>query len=201
MIRNVVFDFGQVLVRFCPEEIAAPDFPDAADRALAVPVLFDRAVWNPMDKGELDEEGAIALTLPRLPARLQEAGKNTLRHWFERLPEIPGMRELVRRLKTEYGLRTYLLSNISREFTNHLELYPVLSELDGCVFSGKIGLVKPSPEIFAHLCNTYGLTPAETIFIDDQPRNIAGAEAFGLRTYLFDGDAAKLSDFLCRALQ
>lgn len=201
MIRNVVFDFGQVLVRFCPEEIAAPDFPDPADRALAVPVLFDRAIWNRLDSGEIDEEIAIAEALPRLPKRLHAAGKTILRHWIERLPPIPGMWELVRRVKKEYGVRTFLLSNISREFTNHLDLYPILSELDGCVFSGVIGIVKPSPEIFAYLCDTYGLTPAESLFVDDLPRNIAAAEAFGLQTYLFDGDAAKLSDYLDRVLQ
>lgn len=201
MIRNLVFDFGQVLVRFVPEDIAAPNLPDPADRALAVPVLFDRAIWNRLDSGEIDEEIAIAEALPRLPKRLHAAGKTILRHWIERLPPIPGMWELVRRVKKEYGVRTFLLSNISREFTNHLDLYPILSELDGCVFSGTIGLTKPSPEIFAYLCNTYGLIPAETLFVDDLPRNIAAADAFGLQTYLFDGDAAKLSDYLDRVLQ
>ena len=201
MIRNLVFDFGQVLVRFVPVEIATPDIPDPADRALAVPVLFDRAIWNPMDKGDLDEETAVALALPRLPERLHAAGANVLRHWFERLPPVPGMWDLARRVKTTYGVRTFLLSNISRAFTDHLNLYSILSELDGCVFSGKIGITKPSPEIFAYLCNTYGLDPVESIFIDDQPRNIAGAEAFGMQTYLFDGDAAKLSGVLDNLLQ
>lgn len=201
MIRNVVFDFGQVLVRFVPDEIAAPDFPDPADRALAVPILFDRAVWNPMDKGDIDEEEAFARMRPRLPERFWAPGRRVMDHWFERLPPVPGMWELARRLKKDSGARTYLLSNISRRFTEHLDLYPILSELDGCVFSGKIGLTKPAPEIFAYLCDTYGLDPAETIFIDDQPRNTVGASNFGMQTYLFDGDAAKLSDVLDRLFQ
>ncbi len=201
MIRNLVFDFGQVLVRFLPEEIAGPDFPDPADRAFACKILFDRALWNPMDKGELDEEEAFAQMLPRLPERFQAPGKRVMEHWFERLPPVPGMQELVRRVKKDYGVRTYLLSNISRRFTEHLDLFPLLSELDGCVFSGKIGITKPSPEIFSYLCRTYDLNPAETLFVDDQPRNIEGAKNFGLQTYLFDGNAAVLSAYLDQILQ
>lgn len=201
MIRNLIFDFGQVLVRFVPDEIAAPDIPDPADRALAIPILFDRALWNPMDAGKIDEQEAFAQMRPRLPERLRAPGERVMEQWFERLPPVPGMWDLARRVKTTYGVHTFLLSNISRAFTDHLNLYPILSELDGCVFSGKIGITKPSPEIFAYLCDTYGLDPAESIFIDDQPRNIAGAEAFGMQTYLFDGDATKLSDVLDRLLQ
>ncbi len=201
MIRNVVFDFGQVLVRFAPEEIAAPDFSDPADRALAISVLFDRAVWDHLDDGSMTEDDFLAACLPKLPARLHAAAANLAHHWADRLPPVPGMWELVRRIKKEYGVHIYLLSNISSTFPEHLGCYPILSELDGCVFSGVIGIVKPSPAIFAHLCNTYGLDPAETIFVDDNENNIKAARAFGMKTYLFDGNAAALSDFLGGILQ
>ena len=201
MIRNVVFDFGQVLVRFCPEEIAAPDFPDPADRAFAVPILFSRENWSKLDDGTMTEDDLLRIYLPELPERLHGAAANLFRHWADRLPPMPGMWELIRRIKKEYGVHAYLCSNISSTFPEHLAHYPILSELDGCVFSGTIGLTKPSPEIFAYLCNTYGLIPAESLFVDDLPRNIAAADAFGLHTYLFDGDAAKLSGYLDRVLQ
>ena len=200
MLRNVVFDFGQVLVRFDPEIIAGPDFPDPADRELACRVLFDRAVWNRLDTGEIDEEDALAEMLPRLPERLREPGKAVMRQWADRLPPVSGMWELVRDLKSK-GFRLFLLSNISRTFPDHLDRFPILSELEGCVFSGKIGLVKPAPEIFTYLLETYGLDPAETLFVDDQPRNIAGAEALGIRGFLFDGNVPALSDYLTRAFQ
>ncbi len=201
MIRNVVFDFGQVLVRFEPEGIALPDFPDPADRALAVSVLFDRAFWDRLDDGSMTEADVLALCLPKLPARLHAAAENVLAHWFDRLPPVDGMWELVRRLQKEYGIRAYLLSNISKTFPEHLGNFPILGELDGCVFSGKIGLVKPSHAIFAYLCRTYGLDPAETLFVDDNENNIKAASAFGMNTYLFDGNAAALSAFLEEKIQ
>lgn len=196
MIRNIVFDFGQVLIKFDPDILLSPDFSDPADRALAEPILLDRALWARLDTGEVDEEDILAEMLPRLPERLHEPAARVMRAWHDRLPPVDGMWDLVRRVKKDYGVRVYLLSNISRTFPDHLENYPVLSEMDGCVFSGKIGLVKPSPAIFAYLCDTYGLSPAESLFVDDNEDNINAARAFGLNAYLFDGDTAALSDYI-----
>ena len=201
MVRNVVFDFGQVLVKFDPELIAGPDFPDPSDLALAIPVLFDRAIWSKLDDGTMTEDDLLALCLPKLPVRLHAAAENLLRRWADRLPPVDGMWELVRRIKKDYGARTYLLSNISRTFPEHSGHYPILSELDGCVFSGTIGIVKPSPEIFAYLCDTYGLIPAETLFVDDNESNVTAARTFGMQAYLFDGNAAALSDYIDKSFQ
>ena len=62
--------------------------------------------------------------------------------------------------------------------------------------SATIGIVKPSYEIFDYLCKTYNLTPEETIFVDDRCDNIEGAEKYGIRGYLFDGNAKKLREYL-----
>ena len=194
MICNIVFDFGQVLIRFDPYILLSPDFPDPADREKAEQILLDRALWARLDTGEMDEDDALKEMLPHLPERLHKPAANMMHHWAERLPPVDGMWDLVRRIKKDYGVRTYLLSNISRTFPEHLENYPVLSEMDGCV-------VKPSPAIFAYLCDTYGLTPAETVFIDDNENNTKAARAFGMQTYLFDGDTAALSDYIDNLFQ
>jgi glucose-1-phosphate adenylyltransferase len=71
-----------------------------------------------------------------------------------------------------------------------------LAPFDGMVFSGIVHLVKPDRRIYEHLLSTYGLTPDECLFIDDSPKNIEGAKAFGINTYLFDGSTEKLRKYL-----
>ena len=197
MIHNLIFDFGQVLVRFEPDEIAAPYIPDPADRALACPILFDRFWWDRFDAGTLTEEQALPELLPRLPERLRAPAARVLLEWHQNLPPVPGMWDLVGRCRSEFGARVFLLSNISLDFADRgAPRYPVLSQMEGCVFSAKVGLVKPKPAIFDYTLNKFGLRAEETLFIDDSPRNLAGAAACGIAGYRFEGDAAALGNYL-----
>ena len=69
------------------------------------------------------------------------------------------------------------------------------------MFSAVCGKVKPNADIFAYLCGRNGLNPTECVFVDDNPANIAGAEAFGIHGYLFDGDVKKLTEYLNKILE
>ena len=59
-----------------------------------------------------------------------------------------------------------------------------------------MGLTKPSPEIFLAVCSDLSIDPSETLFVDDNAKNIEGAKKAGLRGYLFDGDVRKLSQYI-----
>ena len=115
--------------------------------------------------------------------------------------EPGGMPELVRTLKARGDVRLFLLSNISRYFADHADEIPALAYFDACVFSAVCGTVKPGPAIFAHLCEKYGLLPEESLFVDDNPANVSGAEAYGIAGYLFDGDVARLRAYLDMVLE
>lgn len=199
MFRNIVFDFGQVLVRFDPAAMVAQDVKDEADRALVTNVLFDRKLWDRLDAGTITDEEVLAAARAALPARLHAAAERIYRDWPYRLPEIEGMRALLRDLKAR-GKRVFVLSNISKYFAAHTDGSPILAETDGCVFSSLCGFVKPDPAIFAYICEKHGLLPRETVFVDDNAANVAGGRAFGLQTYLFDGDAAHLRETLFAGL-
>jgi putative hydrolase of the HAD superfamily len=53
------------------------------------------------------------------------------------------------------------------------------------VISGEVKMMKPEPEIFEYLLRRYDISASQSIFIDDHPPNIRGAQAIGLRTILF----------------
>lgn len=196
MIRNLIFDFGQVLVRFDPEIILSPYISDPADRETVLRAVFDRRYWDRLDDGSFTEEDAIAAIKPTLSPRLREPMEQAFLQWHRHLPPIEGMEEMIDRLRAEFGVSVYLLSNISRNFASHADDFSVLRKMDGCIFSGVIGLVKPSQEIFTYALGKFGLKSDECVFVDDKPNNVAGAESVGIRGYCFDGDVPKLEAYL-----
>ena len=201
MIKNVVFDFGQVMVHFEPKYMVEKYVSDPRDSELLQQVVFDRLYWDRLDAGTIRDEEVIAACKERLPIRLHDAAQQIYYNWIYHIPEIRGMTELVEEIKARFGVRTFLLSNISTYFAQHSGEIPSLASFERCIFSAVCGKVKPHADIFEYLCRTCGILPQETIFIDDNEKNIKGAEDFGIQGYLFDGDAAKLRDFLLALLE
>ena len=201
MIKNVVFDFGQVLVHFEPAYIVSQYVTDAEDAALLERVLFSRRYWDRLDEGTLDNDEMLAQCNALLPARLHDTARDIIYGWIHNLPEMEGMRALVKELKEVYGVKLFLLSNISVYFAAHASEFSILSLFDDCVFSGVCKKVKPHAEIFAHLCEQCNITPEETVFVDDNTANIAAAREYGITGYLFDGDAERLRAYLSDLLK
>ena len=196
MIKNVVFDFGQVMVHFEPNYMVGKYVTDEQDAKLLETVLFDRLYWDRLDAGTISDAEVIEECKKRLPERLWSIAETIYYNWIYNIPEIEGMSALVKKLQYDCGKRVFLLSNICEYFAEHAHEIPCLAAFERCFFSALCGCVKPSREIFAHLCHECGILPEETVFIDDNPDNIAGAECFGIAGYLFDGDAEKLEKYL-----
>ena len=200
MIKNVVFDFGQVLVHFEPKYMVEKYVDDMDDSLLLQSVVFDRLYWDRLDLGTISDDQVISACRERLPERLHAVAEKIFRSWIYNIPEIDGMRALIKELKELHGVGLYLLSNISKTFIEHSSEFSILSYFDKCIMSAKYGVVKPSCDIFTLLCSECSINKEESIFIDDSPKNIEGAKAFGLHTYLFDGNAEKLRAHLLKLL-
>ena len=195
MIRYVVFDYGNTLA--CYNEIAIARQYVATDEEAKelAGVFFDRLYCDPLDAGTLAEEERTRLAKERLPEKYHSLLADMGRSWYRYLPPIPGMPELVDCLHNE-GVGLYLLSNIPCEFENHVPRTPILQSFDGIVLSGPVGMVKPHTDIYRYLLDKYGLPAEECIFVDDREENILAARAVGMQAYLFDGDAAKLTEYI-----
>ena len=100
--------------------------------------------------------------------------------------EIAGMREIIEELKAK-GYGVYGLTNWSREtFPLICDDYPIFKLLEGYVVSGVERTMKPLPEIYNILLERYSLKAEESIFIDDNPTNIEGGEAVGIKGIIFE---------------
>ena len=192
MIRNIVFDMGNVLIRFDAEFFMDKNgIDDPADRALIRKELFRSVEWAQMDMGVLTEETAEPIFLPRFPERLKAPVLRMLNHWADDSEIIPGMEKLAEELK-EAGYSLYLLSNASVRQHEYWPRFSVSALLDGKMISCDEGVVKPDPVIYRRFTERFGLRPEECLFVDDQPINVAEAIRSGWAGAVFHGDAGEL---------
>jgi putative hydrolase of the HAD superfamily len=183
-VRNVVFDFGGVLVRWRPLEIIDSFYPDGPLRARVGERVFEHPDWLEMDRGTLSDAAAAERFAARLE-RPEAEMHSLLRHVKDSLTPLPDTVAIVRGLKSR-GVPIYGLSNMSASTFAHLRArYSLWDDFHGIVISAHVGLIKPDPRIFDHLCEQYALHPAETLFIDDHLPNVESAARRGFRTIHF----------------
>ncbi len=199
MLKNFIFDFGWVLVKFDSRYMTEKYIKDKNDCTLSQEVIFDRLYWDRLDNGTITDDQVKEGICSRLPENLWDGACKAYDNWYYNLPFIDGMVDLVKQIKANGG-KLFVLSNISIGFAENYKNVPQLAEFfalfDGLVFSGPLKIVKPSKEIFEHLLNKYNLTAEETLFVDDSEKNLKGAEAAGINTYQFDGNADKLKKYI-----
>ncbi|MBR5961959.1 MAG: HAD family phosphatase [Clostridia bacterium] len=192
MIRNIVFDMGNVVIRFDPNYFMdRAGINDPEDRRLVLNELFLSVEWAQMDAGTLTEETAEPLILPRFPERLKDTVRELLYRWSYSRETIPGMEDLIRRLKeSEYNI--YLLSNASSAQHEYWPTFPVSRYFDGKLISWDVKTVKPNPEIYRLFTQKFSLNPGECLFTDDSSANVAAAIACGWKGIVFHGSADEL---------
>ena len=192
MIRNIVFDMGNVLVLFDPETFMDYEgIADRDDRKLVKRELFRSIEWAQMDLGTLTEETAEPLLLKKFPDRLHAQIHHLLFSWWERRICIQGMEELLQRLK-ESGYSLYLLSNASVAQHQYWPTFPISRLFDGKMISCDHGIIKPNPQIYHLFTEQFRLNSEECLFVDDLPANVAAAIECGWSGIVFHGDAAEL---------
>lgn len=184
-IKNVVFDYGGVLVDWNPRYLYDRYFNDQVKSQWFLDNICLYS-WNlQMDGGKPFAEGVAELQA-QYP-EWSEAIAIYHSRWEEMMAgEIDGTAEVLRRLKRAgYGI--YGLTNWSAEtFPIIRDKYSVFKEFDGMVVSGEEHLLKPDPAIYRCLLERYSLEAAESIFVDDNADNVSGAKSVGMRAVRFN---------------
>lgn len=191
MIRNIVFDFGGVLVDWNPHRVFDPYFGSLEKASWFLDNICTRE-WNgSVDRGKPFVEAVAELSA--VYPQWADAIDTYRRDWKKMMGEAtPGMFELISGLKAK-GYPIYGLTNWSAETFYLIEDdYPVFGLLDGKVVSGDVHLLKPEAAIYRCLLDTFGLKAEESVFIDDNLENVLGARTVGMQGLLFQ-DAPTLS--------
>lgn len=186
-VDAVLYDFGNVLVGWDPYR--AYDGHTSRDDVDAFFADVDFTALNhARDAGETWAAARthVGATHPHHVALLDR--------YVEHFPAtltgpVDGSEELVRELRG-LGLRLYGLTNWSAELFHHAATAaPATALMDDVLVSGREGLAKPDPRIFALTLDRFGLEAGRTLFTDDSPANVDAAARLGLRTHLFRGTA------------
>ncbi len=192
MIKNVIFDYGNTIVRYVPKEITDKLCDICSeDKAKLTDIVFDRKYWDRLDDGSLTQQEFCKLVKSAVPEHLQTAALDICNNWYSVLPVIDGIEEFIKKLKCD-GYKLYILSNIGDMFVLDNSKIKLEEYFDGMVLSSEIKLVKPSQEIFKHLLEKYSLKPEECAFVDDIQHNIDAAIKAGIYGIHFEGDVNKV---------
>lgn len=186
MQRNIIFDFGNVLVQWHPELVYGQYFGDEARAWWFLRHVADLDWRQRIDAGE-SQDDCVAELQARYPD-YREAIALYRDRWREMLTdEVPGMRQLIGDLKSQ-GYELYGLTNWSMEtFPEARKHFTILQQIDRYVVSGQERLVKPDERLFRVLLDRYGLKAEECTFVDDNPDNVAAACRLGMEGIVFTG--------------
>lgn len=189
-VEAVIFDLGGVLINLDYQKTGAAfvalgltDFNEVYSQMQQTD-LFDR-----LETGDVSPFHFINRLLDKLPAGTN--GNQVVHAWNAMILDFPKERlDWLKNFRENSGKRVFLLSN-----TNALHMDAVRRSLEKSVghqrledyfdqvyLSHEMGLRKPHPEIFTRVCNEQGLNPETTLFIDDSPQHVEGAQKAGLQT-------------------
>lgn len=198
MIKNIVFDMGDVLLRYEPYQPClrhARGDKEVAAQLMAA--IFDHKDWELADGGMLTLEEQTYRAVKRLSdPRARGEAFSILRDWYlDGLWPLHGAEECVRALHQQ-GWPLYILSNACLRYPEFQRKILTLDLFSGVMFSASEKCLKPDAVIYHRLCDKFGLKPEECLFIDDRQVNVDGARAVGMQGYVFDGDHEKLLKFI-----
>ena len=185
MIRNIVFDIGNVLTDFRWKEfLVDKGFDNEMIRRIAK-ASVESPLWKEIDRGVWDREKLMEEFVkldPEIEKEIRRAYDNVHGMVTPRDYAIPWIKEL-----KEKGYGVYYLSNFSdkayMECADALEFIPYT---DGGILSYRERMVKPDPKIYQRLLECYGLKAEECVFLDDLEVNVEAARAEGFVGIVFE---------------
>jgi putative hydrolase of the HAD superfamily len=195
MIKNIVFDLGNVIIQWDPKHIIAQYTKNPVAQKELLDKIFGSSYWLAFDDGSMTREEVIYNIQKTTSFKYRSLIVDIIYYWYQHCPMVTGMEEVIQTLKKQgYGI--YLLSNTNIHFDEYKDTLPVMKHFDGFYISAKTKLTKPHPEIFLDFLQTFQLVANECIFIDDIHNNVLGAKHVGMKGYHFTGDVTALQQHL-----
>ena len=184
-IKNIIFDLGGVLIDWNPQYMYRKIFTDTDQCKWFLENICTND-WNEQQDGGRLIKDANKELIEKYPEHKENIEAYYTR-WEEMLNgPIEGTVSIFKELKENKNFNIYALTNWSAEtFPRALELYNFLHWFDGRLVSGEENTRKPFKEIYNLILTRFNLIANETVFIDDNLRNIKAAEEVGIKSIHF----------------
>lgn len=184
MIKNVVFDLGNVLVEFNPVEYLDTFGLDEELKNKLYDIIFSER-WNRYDRGDYPKIADLRAALcKKYPKYGNEFFRILQPSWVKIHRVKTETAEYLYELKRR-GYKVFILSNLSSDSYEYLKDFEFIKCIDGGVFSYQERSCKPEEKIYRVLLERYKLNADETVFLDDKPENIKVAESLGINGIVF----------------
>ena len=196
MIKNVIFDYGNVLVDWNPAYLFLPVFNGDEEKCrFFTDNICNREWFTRMDRGE-DMDTCVAELQAQYP-EYADAIALFRDRWFDMCHgDIPGMLEIIQDLKQK-GYGAFGLTNWpAATFAEARRRFKTIGSIDNYVVSSSVHLAKPEPAIYQLLLSKYNLKAQECVFIDDRADNVNAAMALGMSGIVYPGTAKELLPIL-----
>jgi glucose-1-phosphatase len=186
MVKNIVFDLGNVLISFKPSEYFDKNNYPEAIKAKILTDIFASDEWLMLDNGDITTVDAIDAI-----AKRSSLNRDEIAHIFNlrtdlMFPLDPNVR-LLPALKKR-GFKLYYLSNFPLDIFDEVSSgYFFFKHFDGGLISAEAKFSKPDPGIYKILFEKYSILPEESLFIDDNEINVRAAEALGMKGIVTHG--------------
>jgi len=178
--KIVIFDFGNVLLRWDPNFLYEKLIPDENERQHFLTQICSPE-WNmEQDRGRPWND-AVSELVAQHPDK-EDLIRAFYDRWHETLPgAIDGSVAILETLKAQ-KTPLYAITNFSVEKLEECKSrFPFLAtSFRDIVVSGEVELLKPDPKIYQILTERNALDTSDCIFIDDSPANVATANSLGI---------------------
>lgn len=188
-IKNIVFDLGQVLLKYDWEGYLSSLGYKGELYEILADAIFRNPDWETGDAGIVTPEEWEQLFIKNAP-EYEEDIKRVYTGIKHTISQFPYVKEWIKLLKEE-GYNLYFLSNYSeklhKDTVHHMDF---MVHFEGGIFSYEVKCMKPDLKIYQLLLEKYNLKPAETVFYDDRKVNVDAALSLGIVGKLFTPEVA-----------
>lgn len=183
MIRNIIFDYGSVLIRTDCRRVYTKVFGSWEKADWFRNNILEEEFMHRLDLGD-DYSKCVADLQAKYPDYADAIAMYDTRYLDFVVGEMPGMRQLLMHLRV-YGYHLYGLSNYSHKIYDIEQRLKIFRNLEGQIISSDIHITKPDPRIFKLLLAKYGLNAEESLFVDDRIVNTDAARSLGFNAIVF----------------
>ena len=182
MIRNIIFDLGNVIINYNQEQIINNFTKKEEEIKYIYDEIFHAPEWELMDLGNITNDQAIEVINKRNEFKYQKLTDNFLHEWYKKQEINRDIVEIAKKLKKN-GYKLFVLSNMANLTYEYFKNDEFFSLCTGIIISAHEHLIKPDEKVFRLLLDKYKLNAEECLFIDDDPseQNYKTANKIGIQ--------------------
>jgi len=194
ILKNLVFDMGNVLIEWNSEKILKAITDDIHLQDLLRKEVFKTGLWVETDAGVKTREEMIEIVTAKIGEEYRNEITQLSRYWYKYVDVFTKVQDRIIEL-SKSGYSIYILSNTAFTFYDLVKegYLPATSVAKGMVLSCEEKVLKPNEKIYNILLERYNLDPHNTMFFDDLPENIWGAARCGINGFVVENESELLT--------